>query len=57
MDWDKAESYLKTAESVYAEAGSTGFFAMAYVIRPLRDRFNCGDRSQDLYDEIMDIKL
>lgn len=47
---------MKTAEAAYAELGSAGYFVMA-LIRPLRDRFNCGDRSRDLYDEIMDIKL
>jgi len=28
-----------------------------YVIRPVRDRFNKGERTQELYDEIMGIQL
>jgi len=57
VDWDKAEQYLKTCESAYAEIGSAGYFALTYVIRPLRDRFNKGERTEELYNEIMDISL
>jgi len=57
MDWNEAEEYLKTCESVYTEIGTAGFFALKYVIRPLRDRFNMGERTQELYDEIMEVSL
>ena len=57
MDWDKAEEHLKTCESVYAEVGSNAYWFMSYIIRPLRDRFNKGEQTQDLYDEIMSISL
>lgn len=57
LDWDKAEEHLSTAESAYAEIGSAGYFALTYVIRPLRDRFNKGERTTELYDLIMDIAL
>jgi len=30
---------------------------MNVVIRPVRDRFNKGERTQELYDEIMGISL
>ncbi len=55
MDWEKAERHLTLCEKAYAGIGSQGYFALIHVIRPLRDRFNLGERSQELYDEIMGI--
>jgi hypothetical protein len=57
LDWEKAEEYLKTCESAYAEIGSAGMFALNFVIMPLRNRFNGGERTGGLFDEIMDISL
>jgi hypothetical protein len=57
LDWEKAEDYLKEVEQAYAETGSAGAFAVSFVVRPVRDRFNKGERSQDLYDEIFAISL
>jgi len=52
-DWEKAEEHLKTSEQAYSEIGTAGYFALTYVIRPLRDRFNKNERTQELYDEIL----
>ena len=57
MDWQRAESHLKTAERAYGEIGMAGAFAVTLVINPARVHFNDGERTQDLYDEIMDIAL
>jgi hypothetical protein len=57
MDWDKAEKYLQTCERIYGEIGMAGSFAMMFVINPCRVRFNAGERSQELHDEIMEIAL
>lgn len=57
MDWQEAQEYLETCEKEYAEIGSAGYFALSIVIRPLRDRLNGGERTQELYDEIMGIAL
>lgn len=57
MDRDKAEQRLKACESAYSEIGSAGYFALTLVIRPLRDRFNSGERTEGLYDEIMGLSL
>ena len=57
LDWDKAENYLKTCETAYTEIGSAGFLALIVVIRPLRDRFNSGERTEELYNKIMKISL
>lgn len=56
MDWNKAEEHLATCEKAYSEIGSAGYFALVAVIRPLRDRFRDGERTQELYDEIMSVE-
>lgn len=55
LDWQKAEEHLELCEKIYAATGSSGYIALFVVIRPLRDRFNKGERSHELYDEIMSI--
>lgn len=57
LNWEIAEEHLKECESAYAEIGSAGYFALTHVIRPLRDRFNSGERTLEIYDEIMNISL
>ena len=57
IDWNLAEEYLKECESAYAETGTAGALCMNIIIRPLRDRFNRGERTVELYDEIMDLSL
>ena len=57
LDWSKAEEYLKECEKAYAEIGSAGAFALQFVIMPCRDKFNKGERTQELYDEIFEIAL
>jgi len=57
MDWKEAEKHLEAAESAYASIGSAGYFALSFVIRPLRDRFNRGERTEELYNEIMEISI
>jgi hypothetical protein len=57
IDWTKAEQHLQTTENAYAEIGSPGYWTLSLVVRPLRDRFNRGERTQELYDEIMGIEL
>ena len=56
LDWDKAESWLKEIEQMYTEIGSSGYLALNLTIRPLRDRFNKGERTIELYDEIMELQ-
>tara|TARA_R110001599_G_scaffold287356_2_gene489906 strand:+ start:4374 stop:4547 length:174 start_codon:yes stop_codon:yes gene_type:complete len=57
MDWEKAEEYLKECETAYSETGSAGMFCMLHVIAPCRDRFNKGERTEALYDDIFGIAL
>lgn len=53
FNWEEAEEHLSFIEQIYTEIGSSGYFALNITIRPLRDRFNKGERTEDLYDEIM----
>lgn len=57
MDWNNAEKYLKECEAAYTEIGSSGFMVLRFTINPLRDRFNKGERTEELYQEIMGISL
>lgn len=56
MDWKSAEEHLGSIEKAYTEIGSSGYAALNLFIRPLRDRFNKGERTQDLYNEIMKLE-
>lgn len=57
LDWKKVEEYLARVEKAYTFIGTPGYFCLTYVIRPCRDRFNNGERTEQLYHEIMEIKL
>ena len=57
LDWIIAEEYLKECESAYAEIGSAGLLAVTLAIMPLRDRFNKGERSVGLWNEIFETSL
>ena len=53
LDWEEAEKHLKRVESMYAEIGSSGYLGLTISIRPLRDRFNKGERTEELHVAIM----
>lgn len=57
MDFEKAREHLEACEKAYTEGGTPGYFVLSHVVRPLRDRLNDGERTQELYAEIMDISL
>lgn len=56
LDWIKAEEYLKEVKAGYIELLSIPnaypFFGLA-VIKQIENRFTLGERTQELYDEIM----
>lgn len=56
LDWNEAQRHLEAAEHVYASVPSGGY-ALMFVIRPLRERFNAGDWTAQLHKEIMEISL
>ncbi|NMB10547.1 MAG: hypothetical protein GX982_07645 [Tissierellia bacterium] len=57
LNWDEADKYLAECERAYLEIGSAGYLGFMVVIKPLRDRFNDGERTQELYDEIFELTL
>jgi hypothetical protein len=56
MDWSKAEEYLKELINQYifliGMPGVMPFFGLAYLDSLLK-RYNKGERTQELYDEMM----
>lgn len=55
-DWDKAREWLYEVERMYKEIGGVGQLALVITIDPLIHRYESGERSEDLYDEIMSLK-
>ena len=56
LDWVQAEKWLDEIERAYREIGPLGSFALHAVILPARRRLERGERTRDLYDEIMGIE-
>ena len=54
MDWMAAELHLTQTISKYLHLGSLGVLHHMNVLHPLWQRFRSGDRTQELYDEIME---
>lgn len=52
MDWKEAETYLYEIATAYKEIGWTGSFALATTINPLIKRFESGERTEELFDDI-----
>jgi hypothetical protein len=56
LNWEQAEIYLFEVEKQYKEIGIVGSYALTLIIRPLIKRFNDGERTVELYDEIMSLE-
>ena len=52
MDWDWAKSHLDFMIHAYAEIGAPGWFGLS-LMKPLKRRYEAGERTRELYDEIM----
>ena len=53
MDWERAQAWLNELIVVYTSLGDAGNFGLCLTLLPLKQRFDAGERTQDLYDEIM----
>jgi hypothetical protein len=53
--WNEAEKHLYEMKKAYEEIGFVGSFGLSLVINPAVKRFESGERTQDLFDEIMNI--
>lgn len=56
MNWEKAENYLKEVRQRYTDIGASGVPALTMVINPILVRFEGGERSEELYDDIMSLE-
>jgi len=56
MDWVKAEKWLKEVRQMYTDIGASGLLGLQFSINPLLVRFEKGERTQKLYDEIMSLE-
>ena len=53
IDWEEAENYLNSLIAAYCSIGWTGQLGLQTVLLPLKKRFDKGERSDELYEEIM----
>lgn len=57
LDWRRAIAHIHAAKRAYEEIGWAGGFALTLTINPLIRRYESGERTAELYAEVMDIKL
>lgn len=57
IHWEAVEERLRRLEAVYAEIGTPGWFVREHVLRPLRDRWNRGERTPALATDIEEVEL
>jgi hypothetical protein len=55
-DWSIAKIHLQQLRALYVEIGTAGLFGLTYVLNPLFVRLKTGERTQELYDKIMETK-
>lgn len=53
MDWNEVEEHLYSVKNAYESIGFAGSFALGLTINPLVKRFEQGERTEKLHDEIM----
>lgn len=60
MDWEKCKTHFDEVFQEYKDLlGTPGVntsFAINLTFLPLSNRYNEGERTQELYDEMMDVK-
>lgn len=56
MNWKEAGEYLELCEKEYGELGWEGAFVRS-ILQGLRERVDAGERTEELYEEIMGISL
>jgi hypothetical protein len=57
FDWREAEEHLTACEKEYSVIDSAGYLILTYVIDPLRNRLKKGERTEELYHEIMETRI
>lgn len=55
--WNEAKSWLDEVRQAYVDVGAAGLFGLRISIDPLLIRYERGERTEDLFEEIMELKL
>ena len=55
-NWKMAESYLYEMKSAYESIGWAGSFGLTPTINPLVERYKGGERTIELYNEIIELQ-
>lgn len=55
-DWDKARRILHDVIMRCAALGVPGLVSLHHVVMPLKRRYDRGERTEDLYREILDLQ-
>jgi hypothetical protein len=56
MDWEEAEQWLYDVQKLYKQLGYKGSFDLVISVNPLIKRYENGERTQELYDDIMSLE-
>ena len=56
LDWEMAEGHLYDTKIAYESIGFEGSFALALTINPLAKRYESGERTIELYNEILELQ-
>ena len=56
MNWAEAEKYLNMVIAEYRSIGSIGSLALNITLLPLKKRFDEGERTEELYNQIMEVE-
>ena len=56
MDWENAKKHLYNLKEAYEEIGTVGAFGLVFINGCI-ERFEKGERTQDLYERIMELEL
>ncbi|WP_214771382.1 hypothetical protein [Exiguobacterium sp. s133] len=55
--WVEVADQLKTAEFVYSNGNIRDKLIFKFKVRPLALRYESGERTKDLYEKVMNIKM
>lgn len=55
LNWEEAKNHLYLMKGMYEEIGPAGSFGLMFMV-PMIKRFESGERTKELYDEIMEIE-
>ena len=56
LDWKKAESHLYLFKQLYEQLGDSGIWGLENTIYPLINRYVQGERTKQLYNEMMNVE-